>query len=300
MQTAVTHARQRFCCGRQPAAAPPLPTPGRPPSFPPPACPADFGSVDQWADYLRRAGVRLRVHPQDTGGGAADLSGVEFAICWNPPPGLLQQVHFARMQQCLCAASVAGLGSRQCTYHPASYPAPLPSPFTSLPLRLPLAASLPSSQPSTRPSPARRSHRLQCPNLRAIQSMGAGVDSMIGEPTLPRHVPLLRVIDPLMSERMATWVLWGVINCQVRARALLEGGLTAPSCPHATCISPAALHAPRNAPYHALPCLAPMLQRKCDAYLAAQRQRLWDKGIENFRNTDNSELRVGIMGLGEF
>ena len=130
--------------------------------------------------------------------------------------------------------------------------------------------------------------------------MGAGVDSMIGEPTLPRHVPLLRVIDPLMSERMATWVLWGVINCQVRARALLEGGLTAPSCPHATCISPAALHAPRNAPYHALPCLAPMLQRKCDAYLAAQRQRLWDKGIENFRNTDNSELRVGIMGLGEF
>lgn len=27
--------------------------------------------------------------------------------------------------------------------------------------------------------------------------MGAGVDSMIHEPSLPRHVPLLRVIDPL-------------------------------------------------------------------------------------------------------
>jgi hypothetical protein len=45
--------------------------------------------------------------------------------------------------------------------------------------------------------------------------MGAGVDSLIGDATLPRTVPLLRVIDPLMSERMATWVLWGVINCQV-------------------------------------------------------------------------------------
>lgn len=82
--------------------------------------------------------------------------------------------------------------------------------------------------------------------------MGAGVDHMVGEPSLPRHVPLLRVIDPLMSERMATWVLWGVINCQ----------------------------------------------RKCDAYMAAQQQRRWDKGIEDFRNVDNGELRVGIMGLG--
>jgi hypothetical protein len=56
----------------------------------------------------------------------------------------------------------------------------------------------------------------QCHNLKAIQSMGAGVDSLMGDGTLPRHVPLLRVIDPLMSERMATWVLWGVINCQVK------------------------------------------------------------------------------------
>lgn len=43
-------------------------------------------------------------------------------------------------------------------------------------------------------------HTKQCPKLRAIQSMGAGVDSMLGEPSLPRHVPLLRVIDPLMSQ----------------------------------------------------------------------------------------------------
>lgn len=41
------------------------------------------------------------------------------------------------------------------------------------------------------------------------------------------------------------------------------------------------------------------LQRKCDAYYRAQQQRHWAKDIENFRSIDNSELRVGIMGLGE-
>lgn len=82
--------------------------------------------------------------------------------------------------------------------------------------------------------------------------MGAGVDSMIADQSLPRNVTLLRVIDPLMAERMATWVLWGVIN----------------------------------------------VQRRCDAYLQAQRDHLWDKGIENYKNIDNAELRVGVMGLG--
>lgn len=141
-----------------------------------------FGNKDSWAAYLRQAGLTVRVHPEDTAGGAADLAAVEFAICWSPPPGLLQQ----------------------------------------------------------------------CPNLKAVQSMGAGADSLVGDATIPRGVPLLRVIDPLMSERMATWVLWGVINCQ----------------------------------------------RKCDAYLAAQREARWDKGVEDFRSIDNGELRVGVMGLG--
>jgi len=92
----------------------------------------------------------------------------------------------------------------------------------------------------------------RCSALKAIQSMGAGVDSILSIPEIPRHVPLLRVIDPLMAERMATWVLWGVINSQ----------------------------------------------RRCDAYAVAQRQRRWGKDIENYRNIDNAELRVGVMGLG--
>ena len=40
------------------------------------------------------------------------------------------------------------------------------------------------------------------------------------------------------------------------------------------------------------------MQRKCDDYWRAQRERRWAKDIENYRSVDNSELRVGIMGLG--
>lgn len=43
----------------------------------------------------------------------------------------------------------------------------------------------------------------------------------------------------------------------------------------------------------------PFPQRKCDAYWEAQQARRWAKDVENFRNIDNSELRVGVMGLGE-
>lgn len=140
---------------------------------------AAFASKDKWADHLRSAGLRVLVAaPQDN----VDLSRVEFAICWQPEPGILQR----------------------------------------------------------------------CPNLKAIQSMGAGVDSLLQDTTLPRHVPLLRVVDPLMAQRMATWVLWGVIN----------------------------------------------IQRKCDAYWHAQLEGRWDKSVENYRNIDNAELKVGVMGLG--
>ncbi len=40
------------------------------------------------------------------------------------------------------------------------------------------------------------------------------------------------------------------------------------------------------------------LQRKCDSYWQAQQAQRWAKDIENFRNIDNGELRVGVMGLG--
>jgi glyoxylate/hydroxypyruvate reductase len=44
------------------------------------------------------------------------------------------------------------------------------------------------------------------PNLQAIFSLGAGVDHLFGDPSLP-HAPIVRVVDPDLSDRMSEWVL---------------------------------------------------------------------------------------------
>ena len=91
------------------------------------------------------------------------------------------------------------------------------------------------------------------PGLKAVQSLGAGVDFMMEDPGLRgRGVPLLRIVDPLMAERMATFCVWATMN----------------------------------------------YQRKCDDYFRAQMESRWDKSVENYKNVDNHEVRVGVMGLG--
>lgn len=39
---------------------------------------------------------------------------------------------------------------------------------------------------------------------------------------MPPDLPVLRIVDPLMAQRMAMWVLWGVINHQRKMDAYLE------------------------------------------------------------------------------
>ena len=93
----------------------------------------------------------------------------------------------------------------------------------------------------------------QCENLKAVQSLGAGVDFMMEDPSIVnRGVPLLRIVDPLMAERMATFCVWAVTN----------------------------------------------IQRKCDEYYHAQMDSRWDKSIENYKNIDNGQVSVGVMGVG--
>jgi len=43
-------------------------------------------------------------------------------------------------------------------------------------------------------------------NLKAISSMGAGVDGLMADPTLPEGIPVGRLVDPLMAARMAEYV----------------------------------------------------------------------------------------------
>src|SRR6266700_4011394 len=50
------------------------------------------------------------------------------------------------------------------------------------------------------------------PDLRLVQSLWAGVDKLLADPTVPRQVPLARMVDPAMNEAMAETALWAVLS----------------------------------------------------------------------------------------
>lgn len=50
------------------------------------------------------------------------------------------------------------------------------------------------------------------PNLKLIQSVWAGVDKLLTDPTLPEQVPLARMVDPAMNEAMVQTALWAVLS----------------------------------------------------------------------------------------
>ena len=55
--------------------------------------------------------------------------------------------------------------------------------------------------------------RLQgLPKLRLIQSLWAGVDRLLADPTLPPQVPIARMVDPAMNAAMAETALWAVLT----------------------------------------------------------------------------------------
>jgi len=49
------------------------------------------------------------------------------------------------------------------------------------------------------------------PRLRLVQSLWAGVDRLLADPTLPSALPLLRMVDLAMAEAMAQTALWAVL-----------------------------------------------------------------------------------------
>ena len=50
------------------------------------------------------------------------------------------------------------------------------------------------------------------PRLRFIQSLWAGVDRLLADPSLPADVPLARMVDPAMNQAMAETALWAVLS----------------------------------------------------------------------------------------
>lgn len=50
------------------------------------------------------------------------------------------------------------------------------------------------------------------PNLRLICSMGSGVDHIMADPDLPKHIPITRIVDPRLTFSMTNYVIMGVLN----------------------------------------------------------------------------------------
>src|SRR5438128_6267814 len=54
------------------------------------------------------------------------------------------------------------------------------------------------------------------PNLKLILSLGAGVDHLLGDPQLPRHLPIVRLVDPHMTGAMSEYVVLQVLRLHRR------------------------------------------------------------------------------------
>jgi len=50
------------------------------------------------------------------------------------------------------------------------------------------------------------------PNLKLILSLGAGVDHILCDPGLPRGVPIVRLVDPYMTDAMSEYVILQVLR----------------------------------------------------------------------------------------
>jgi len=50
------------------------------------------------------------------------------------------------------------------------------------------------------------------PNLKAILSLGAGVDGVLVDPELPTHIPVCRLVDRCLTQGMTEYVLYHVIR----------------------------------------------------------------------------------------
>ncbi|HKK76545.1 MAG TPA: glyoxylate/hydroxypyruvate reductase A [Saprospiraceae bacterium] len=50
------------------------------------------------------------------------------------------------------------------------------------------------------------------PKLKAVHSLGAGVDHLISDPSIPKHLPIARIVDEELTIGMRRYVLMAVLN----------------------------------------------------------------------------------------
>ncbi|WPB55150.1 glyoxylate/hydroxypyruvate reductase A [Xylophilus sp. GOD-11R] len=60
------------------------------------------------------------------------------------------------------------------------------------------------------------------PKLRLIQSVAAGTDHITGDKSLPRDVPICRIVDTDMASGMTAYVTWAVVHRQRKMHGFLQ------------------------------------------------------------------------------
>ena len=50
------------------------------------------------------------------------------------------------------------------------------------------------------------------PNLKLVSSMGAGVNHILTDPSIPAHLPIVRIVDDRLTWSMTNYVVMGVLN----------------------------------------------------------------------------------------
>ncbi len=58
-----------------------------------------------------------------------------------------------------------------------------------------------------------------CPGMQVIFNLGAGVDAILADKTIPPEIPIVRIVDPNMTERMSEWV---VLQALIHHRRMLR------------------------------------------------------------------------------
>jgi glyoxylate/hydroxypyruvate reductase len=62
----------------------------------------------------------------------------------------------------------------------------------------------------------------QYPNLKVISSLGAGVDHLMKDETIPDHVKISRIVTPSLSDQMSDYILTTVLNLFRNTKTYLE------------------------------------------------------------------------------
>ncbi len=61
------------------------------------------------------------------------------------------------------------------------------------------------------------------PNLRMVCSAAAGIDHILSDPSLPKHLPLVRLVTADQSQRMGDYVCWAALSLLRRIPEILVG-----------------------------------------------------------------------------